>query len=168
MLLAGPLLWITRHRFPLTTLLTTLIAMHCVILCVGGHYTYARVPAGDWAADVFGFERNHYDRLGHFFQGFEPAILTREILARASPLRGSRWMGFLCAAVSLAFSAFYELIEWWTAALSGAAAEDFLGTQGDVWDTQWDMGLALLGAVCALTALTRRHDVELNRLTGPA
>jgi len=144
-----------------------------VVLIVGGHYTYARVPLGDWAMHAFGWTRNNYDKLGHFTQGFVPAILTREILLRSSPLgptpgrtRGkpSRWLPFLVVSVCLAFSACYELIEWLTAVSTGAAAEDFLGTQGDPWDTQTDMAFALIGAICALAVMSRLHDRSLARI----
>ena len=160
-LIGLPLVIATGRRFPLTPLLYSLLAVHAVILMVGGKYTYAQVPAGFWVQEWLGLARNHYDRLGHIAQGFVPAILAREILSRRSPLRGSRWLGFVVVAICLAFSAFYELIEWWTAAASGEAAEAFLGTQGDPWDTQWDMFLALLGAVTALLLLRRVHDRQL-------
>ena len=163
-----PLIWAVRKRCPLSTLLLVLIYLHAVVLLVGGHYTYALVPAGEWAKAWFGWQRNNYDKLGHFAQGFVPAILTREILLRASPLRGSRWLGFLVGCVCLAFSAFYELIEWATAMLTGSAAEAFLGTQGDPWDTQTDMLMALLGAVAALTLLTRWHDRSVAAVTSVA
>ncbi len=133
---------------------------------VGAHYTYAKVPAGFWVQDFFDLGRNHYDRLGHFAQGFIPAILAREILKRWSPLTTSRWLPAPFVAVCLGFSAFYELIEWWGALLFGEAASAFLGTQGDIWDTQWDMFLALVGAVVALVSLSRAHDrqlVEMNK-----
>ncbi|ACB76368.1 DUF2238 domain-containing protein [Opitutus terrae] len=159
-----PLVVAFHRRFPLSTLLLVLIWCHCVILIVGGHYTYARVPLGDWAREWFGWSRNHYDKLGHFAQGFVPAILARELLVRTSPLKASRWLGFLVVCVCLAFSACYELIEWLTAIASGAAAEDFLGTQGDPWDTQTDMAMALVGAVCALVALSRWHDRSIARV----
>ena len=159
-----PIVMAARRRFPLTPLLYLLLAIHAVILMVGGKYTYAEVPAGFWVRDWLGLARNHYDRLGHFAQGFVPAILAREILWRCSPLRGSRWLGFVVVSICLAFSAFYELIEWWTAAATGAAAEAFLGTQGDPWDTQWDMFLALLGAISALVLLPRLHDRQLVSL----
>lgn len=154
-----------RHRFPLSTLLLALVWVHCVVLLVGGHYTYARVPLFDWLRDATGGTRNEYDKVGHFVQGFVPAILTREILLRTSPLRGSRWLGFLVVSVCLAFSAFYELVEWITAALTGAAAEDFLGTQGYVWDTQTDMAWALAGAILALATLWRAHERSLEKVT---
>lgn len=163
-LIGAPLLVATHRRFPLTRLLYTLLAVHAVILIVGGHYTYARVPLGFWAQELFGFTRNHYDRLGHFAQGFIPAILVREVLLRTSPLRPGRWLFVLVTAVCLAFSACYEFIEWWTALAGGEAATDFLGTQGDVWDTQWDMLMALVGACTAQLLLARRHDRELARL----
>jgi putative membrane protein len=163
-LIGLPVVIATRRRFPLTPLLYTLLTVHAVILMVGGKYTYAQVPAGFWVRDWLGLERNHYDRLGHFAQGFVPAILAREILWRRSPLRASRWLGFVVVSICLAFSAFYELIEWWTAAASGEAADAFLGTQGDPWDTQWDMFLALVGAISALGLLRRAHDRQLAAL----
>lgn len=159
-----PVLIATYRRFPLTRLLYRLLFLHALVLMLGGHYTYARVPLGFWAQELFGFARNHYDRLGHFAQGFVPAILARELLRRKTPLEPGGWLSFLATCVCLAFSAFYELIEWWTAAASGTAAEAFLGTQGDVWDTQWDMFLALIGAITAQLLLARRHDKELSRL----
>lgn len=166
--LGGPLIWFLRKRFPLSSLLLTLLWFHSVVLLVGGHYTYAQVPLFDWIRDVTGGDRNNYDKLGHFAQGFVPAILTREILLRTSPLRGSAWLGFLTVSVCLAFSAFYELIEWAVAVSSGAAADDFLGTQGYVWDTQTDMALALVGAILALVLLRRWHDRSLAALLGDA
>jgi putative membrane protein len=163
-LLGAPILFATAARFPLTPLVYTLLAIHALILILGGHYTYAEVPLGFWVRDALGLARNHYDRLGHFAQGFIPAILAREILLRTSPLRRGRWLFFLVTATCLAISALYELIEWWAALAGGAAADAFLGTQGDVWDTQWDMFLALLGAVTAQLALSRVHDRALARL----
>ena len=163
-LVGAPLLLVTARRFPLTPLLYGLLFAHAVILMVGGHYTYARVPLGFWAQDAFDFARNHYDRVGHLAQGFVPAILAREILLRRTPLRPGGWLFFLVVTVCLAFSAFYEMLEWWTALLGGAAATDFLGTQGDVWDTQWDMFLAGVGATSALLLLSRLHDRQLARL----
>lgn len=153
---------LTRRSFPLTPLLMGLAVFHALVLELGGHYTYARVPLGDWARDAFGLARNHYDRLGHFTQGFVPAILAREVLLRRTPLVPGRWVSFLVVCVCLAFSAFYELVEWFTAVLTGEAAEAFLGTQGDPWDTQWDMFLALLGAICAQALLARVHDRQLR------
>jgi putative membrane protein len=166
-LIGAPLLILTRRRFPLTRLLYTLLWIHAVILMVGGKYTYAEVPLGFRLQDAFGFARNHYDRIGHFAQGFIPAILAREILVRRSPLAGSRWLAFVVVAICLGFSALYELIEFWTALGTGEAAEAFLGTQGDVWDTQWDMQMALLGAVVALATLSRPHDRQLSALRSP-
>jgi putative membrane protein len=165
-LIVLPLLWATRERFPLTTLLYGLIALHAVILCVGGHWTYARVPAGDWVQQALGLARNPYDRLGHLAQGFVPAIAAREILSRRSPLRGSRWLPVLVASVCLAISACYEFLEWGSAVALGQGADAFLGTQGDPWDTQWDMFCALLGAIAALVLLSRAHDRALARLDG--
>ncbi len=161
-LLGAPLVLVTRRRFPLTALLLRLLFVHGLILILGGHYTYARVPLGDWLQELLGFARNPYDRIGHLAQGFVPAMLTREILLRTSPLRPGRWLFFLCVCVPLAFSAFYEMLEWWAAVAGGEAAEDFLGTQGDVWDTQWDMFLALCGAIVAQVLLARAHDRALG------
>lgn len=164
--LAIPLLVLTARRFPLTSLAYRLIFIHALILMLGGHFTYERVPLGYWAQHVFGFARNHYDRLGHFAQGFVPAILAREILLRRLPLRPGKWLFFLVLCVCLSVSAVYELIEWWTAVLGGSAADAFLGTQGDPWDTQWDMFLALVGAVTAQLLLGSVHDRQLRRLPG--
>ncbi len=163
-LIGLPVAFAVQRRFPLSGLLLVLLWLHSVILIVGGHYTYARVPLGDWAMQWFGWPRNNYDKLGHFAQGFVPAILVREILLRASPLKGSKWVGFLVVSVCLAFSAFYELLEWAVAELSGAAADDFLGTQGYAWDTQSDMALALVGAVAALLLLARAHDRSMGKV----
>jgi putative membrane protein len=154
----------TVRRFPLSHLLYTCLFVHAIILVVGGHYTYAQVPAGLWLQDLFDLSRNHYDRLGHLAQGFVPAVLAREILIRRSPLAHSRWLPFVVICVCLAFSAFYELIEWWVSLALGQSAGEFLGTQGDVWDTQWDMFLALVGAVAALVTLAKAHDRSLARL----
>jgi putative membrane protein len=162
--LGVPLLIATRRRFPLTPLLYVLLFVHALILMLGGHYTYARVPLGFWVQDLLDLSRNHYDRLGHFAQGFVPAILAREILLRRTPLRPGGWLFFLVCSVCLAFSACYEFFEWWAAVIGGSAADDFLGTQGDVWDTQWDMFLALLGAITAQLFLARLHDRQLARL----
>ena len=166
-LLGAPLLIATHGRFPLTPLLQRLLALHALILIVGAHWTYARVPAGFWVQDALDLARNPYDRLGHLAQGFVPAILAREILLRTSPLVVGRWLFFLVVSVCLAFSAFYELIEWWAALAFGSDAESFLGTQGDVWDTQWDMFLALCGALAAQVLLARPHDAALGRLDAP-
>jgi putative membrane protein len=168
-ILVGALVLIaTRRRFPLTHLTYTLLAVHALILMVGGHYTYARVPLGFWAEHAFGFTRNDYDRLGHFVQGFVPAIVVREILLRTSPLRRGRWLFVLVTAVCLAISACYELFEWWVALAGGQSAEAFLGTQGDVWDTQSDMFMALLGAIIAQLLLGSVHDRALAALHSPA
>jgi putative membrane protein len=163
-LIVAPVLVVTASRFPLTPLVYRLLFLHAVILMVGGHYTYARVPLGFWVQDVLGLARNHYDRLGHFAQGFVPAMLAREVLLRRSPLRRGKWLAFLVVCVCLALSASYELIEWLAAVLGGSAADAFLGTQGDVWDTQWDMFMALVGATSALLLLSRVHDRQLARL----
>jgi putative membrane protein len=166
-LIGVPILVWVYPGFRMTRLVYSLLWLHAIILMVGGHYTYAQVPLGFWMEDAFGFARNHYDRIGHFAQGFIPAMLTREILIRKSALAGSRWLPFLVGCVCLAFSAFYELIEFWTALASGGAATDFLGTQGDVWDTQWDMQLALIGAITALLTLSRAHDRALEAMGVP-
>jgi len=165
-LIGIPILISTYRRFPLTPLLYRLLFIHALILMLGGHYTYARVPLGFWVQDLFELSRNHYDRLGHFAQGFVPAILAREILLRTSSLTSGKWLFFLVVCVCLAFSAFYELIEWWSAVIGGEAAEAFLGTQGDVWDSQWDMFLALVGSITAQLLLATRHDMGLKRLLG--
>jgi putative membrane protein len=165
-LLGLPVLLATHRRFPLTPLLTVLLALHACILMLGGKYTYAEVPLGNWARDAFGLARNHYDRVGHFAQGFVPAILAREILWRRSPLRGSRWLPFVVVSICLAFSACYEFLEWWTALATGEGATAFLGTQGDVWDTQWDMFLALVGATTAMLTLSGIHERQLRELAG--
>ena len=161
-LIGIPLLYFNWHRFPLTRLATWLLVVHALILILGGAYTYARVPLGFWMEDWFGFARNHYDRIGHLAQGFVPAILAREVLIRLVHLRRGPWLFLLVTCVCLAISAFYELIEWWTAVASGTAADAFLGTQGDVWDTQWDMFLALIGAIAAQLLLARLHDRQLG------
>ncbi len=158
------LLWATYRRFPLTRLLYVLVLIHAVVLMVGGHYTYANVPLFDWIKEAFDLERNHYDRVGHLAQGFFPAIVAREILLRTSVLEPGRWLFFIVVCICLAFSAFYELIEMWVALGTGEAAEAFLGTQGDVWDTQWDMMLAWLGAMLSLLLLSKTHDRALQKL----
>jgi len=159
-----PVVLLTWRRFPLTTLLCCLLAIHALILMYGGLYSYARTPLGDWLRDLLDLSRNPYDRIGHFAQGFIPAILVREILVRRSPLRGGRWLPVIVVCVCLAFSAFFEMIEWWSAVIGGSAADDFLATQGDVWDTQWDMFTALVGAVTALVVLSRLHNRQLASL----
>jgi putative membrane protein len=153
----------TAKRFPLSPLLYRLVAVHCIILMIGAHYTYERVPLGEWMKDWFGFTRNHYDRIGHLAQGFVPAILVRELLLRTSPFGTirSRWMPALVVASCLAFSGFFEMIEWWAAVAGGATTHAFLGSQGDVWDAQWDMLCALIGAIIALATLHRVHDRSL-------
>jgi putative membrane protein len=158
---AVAVLFATRKRFPLTRLAYVLILVHCVILMVGGHYTYAEVPAGDWFRDLFDPPRNNYDKLGHLAQGFIPAIVTREVVIRLRVFNGAAWRNFFIVSFCLAVSALYELIEWWVALLSDEAADAFLGTQGYVWDTQSDMFLALLGAILALLTLGRLHDRQL-------
>lgn len=163
-LIAAPILAATYRHFPLTTLLYCLIAIHALVLILGGAYTYARVPLGFWLQDWFGFERNPYDRIGHFMQGFVPAILAREILLRTHSVRTKKMAAFLSACVALAFSAFYELLEWWAALALGQGAHEFLGTQGDPWDTQADMFLALIGAGSALVLLSRIHDRQVQAL----
>jgi putative membrane protein len=162
--LAVPILAATYHRFPLTPLAYTLIFVHALILMVGGHYTYARVPLGYWMEAAFGFTRNNYDRIGHFAQGFVPAIIAREVLLRRTPLRQRGWVFFIVSSICLAISACYEFIEWWSAVIGGAAANDFLGSQGDVWDTQWDMLYALIGSIVAQLTLSRVHDGQLRAL----
>ena len=160
-LIALPILVATARTFPLTPVAYTLIAVHATILMVGGHYTYAQVPLGYWMQRAFALSRNHYDRIGHFAQGFVPAIISRELLIRHDVVRRRSWVPFLIVCFCLALSAFYELVEWWTAEASGSAAEAFLGTQGDPWDTQWDMFMALVGSVSALALLSSIHDRQL-------
>lgn len=163
-LIALPLLIGTRERYPLTTLLYVLIFLHGLVLIGGGTYTYARVPAGFWVQEWFGFARNPYDKLGHFMQGFVPALIAREVLLRGEFVRGRRMAAFLCVCVALAISAVYELIEWWAALALGQGADEFLGTQGDQWDTQSDMFLALIGATVAIATLSRVHDRQLRQM----
>jgi putative membrane protein len=165
-LIAAPILIATYRRFPLTPLLYCLIAAHALVLILGGHYTYARVPLGFWMEDWFGFARNHYDRIGHLMQGFVPAIVARELLLRKTPLRPGAWLFAIVTLSILGVSAFYEFTEWWAALAGGEAADDFLGTQGDSWDTQWDMFLAFCGAIAAQLMLSRLHDAQLARLDG--
>jgi putative membrane protein len=164
-LVALPLLLATRERYPLTTLLYLLIFVHCLVLMLGGAYTYARVPPGHWVQEAFGLSRNPYDKLGHFMQGFVPAMIAREILIRGDHVHGRRMTPFLCVCVALAISACYELIEWWSALALGQGADEFLGTQGDPWDTQSDMLMALTGAVVALLTLSGLHDRQLRALS---
>jgi putative membrane protein len=160
-LIGAGVLWVTRKRFPLTRLAYTLILVHCVILMVGGHYTYAEVPLGEWVRDAFDQSRNNYDKLGHIAQGFIPAIIAREIVIRKEVFNSARWRDFFIVCFCLGFSAFYELIEWWVALFSSEAADSFLGTQGYVWDTQSDMGWALFGAITALILLSGIHNRQM-------
>jgi len=163
-LLALGLLVVTYRRFQFSGLTYTLMWMHSLILIVGGHYTYAEVPLFNWIRDTFGTARNSYDGVGHFAQGFFPAIISREILLRTSPLQKGKWLSFLVVCVCLAMSAFYELIEWWVSIATGSAGDAFLGTQGDIWDTQKDMGLCLLGSILSLLTLSKLHDRSLETL----
>lgn len=160
----APLLWLTWSRFRLTPLAYRLIALHALILILGAHYTYAKSPLGFWLQDAFGFARNPYDRIGHLAQGFIPAIAAREILLRRSPLEPGKWLFFIVCCVCLAISAFYEFLEWWAALALGEDADAFLATQGDPWDTQWDMFLALVGAIASQLVFARLHDRQLARL----
>ncbi|NOX69445.1 MAG: DUF2238 domain-containing protein [Gammaproteobacteria bacterium] len=161
-MLGAAVLWYTRNSFPLTTLTYVLILVHCIILMIGGHYTYAEVPLFDWIRDEFDLTRNNYDKVGHFAQGFIPAIVAREIVVRKKVFTNTRWRDFFIVSFCLGFSAFYELIEWWVALLSADAADSFLGTQGYVWDTQSDMAWALSGAIIAVMFLGRWHDRQMS------
>jgi len=163
-LIAVPLLIATYRRFPFTPLVYRLLLLHAIVLMVGGHYTYARVPLGFWVQDALHLGRNHYDRLGHFMQGFVPAMVAREVLLRRSPLVRGKWLFVIVTALCLAISACYEFIEWWAAVLGGSSATEFLGTQGDVWDTQWDMFIAFIGAMVAQLVLAPVQDRELKGL----
>jgi len=158
------LMVVSFKQFPLTRLLYNLILLHCIVLMVGGHYTYAEVPLFDSLANWMGSERNNYDKVGHFFQGFVPALLAREILIRKSIVNGKTWLNVIIVSICLAFSAFYELIEWWVAIASGENAEAFLGTQGYIWDTQSDMALALIGAIISMIVLAKYHDSQLAKI----
>jgi putative membrane protein len=158
-------LFLTRKRFPLTPLAYWLILLHSIILMVGGHYTYAEVPLGDWLSSWSGGSRNNYDKLGHLAQGFIPAIVVREVLVRNTVVAVRGWLSFIVVSICLAISALYELIEWWVALLSGEAADAFLGTQGYIWDTQSDMFLAFLGAMAALVVFSALHDRQISRLS---
>lgn len=162
-LIGAVILLFTYQRFKLTSLLYFFILIHCIILMVGGHYTYAEVPLFD---DLFGAARNNYDKLGHFAQGFVPALIARELLLRLNIVNGKAWMNLFAVSVCLAFSAFYELIEWWVAVATGENAEAFLGTQGYVWDTQSDMAFALFGAIVCLSLMAKWHDRQLESFTG--
>ncbi|MEJ2689527.1 MAG: DUF2238 domain-containing protein [Deltaproteobacteria bacterium] len=161
-MIALPIILLTQKRFPLTNVTYTLIAIHAVILMVGGHYSYAKVPLGFWMEEWFGWSRNNYDKIGHFMQGFGPAIYAREIIARTSPLRRGKWLGFFSIAVPLAFSALYEIIEWLASLFNPADTEAFLGTQGYVWDTQTDMFWCLTGSIVAFILLRRLHNKHLQ------
>ena len=163
-LIALPLLVVFWPRFPFSRLACLLMLVHAVILLIGGHYTYAEMPLFNGLRDVYGWDRNYYDRVGHVAQGFVPAIIAREILLRSSPLLPGKWLSFLVVCVALAISAVYEMLEWWVAVASGSDAVAFLATQGDIWDTQWDMFLALLGAIAALALLSRQHDRSIREL----
>jgi putative membrane protein len=163
-LIGVPLLLWFDNKHNVTMLLFVFIILHCLVLIYGGAYSYARAPLGFWLQDLFHFSRNPYDRIGHFMQGFVPAILAREVLLRSAKIASRKYLFFLCVSVCLAFSAFYELIEWAAALILGQGADEFLGTQGDVWDTQWDMFMALVGALSALILLSRIHDKQLNKL----
>ena len=163
-LIAIPVLVMTYNKFPLTNLVYGLIAVHMLILLVGGHYTYAEMPLFSWLRDFYGWDRNYYDRLGHVAQGFVPAMIAREILLRTSPLRPGKWLFFIVVCVCLAISAFYEFIEWWVALASGSDAVAFLATQGDIWDTQWDMFLAFSGAISAQLLLTKAHMRQMRQM----
>jgi putative membrane protein len=166
-LIAAPILVFTYRRFPFTALVYALLAVHAVILCTGGHYTYAEVPLGFWMRDAFGFARNHYDRIGHLAQGFVPALVAREVLLRTTPLRRGKMLFFLVTCVCLAASAAYELVEWAASVSLGQSADAFLGTQGDPWDTQWDMLMALVGALGAQLLLGAWHDRQLRTRENP-
>jgi putative membrane protein len=161
---AMPVLWFTRRRFPLTDLCYTLILLQAALMMLGGHYTYARVPLGFWMEQWFGWARNDFDKIAHLAQGFVPAIAVREVLLRQTSLRRGAWLFFLVTATCLAISACYEFVEWWAALLLGSGADAFLGSQGDPWDTQSDMFMALLGAMLAQVTVARRHDRQLARL----
>ena len=165
--IGAPLVLLNRRRFPLTRLVCWLLVGHAIVLCYGGHYTYAQTPLGDWLRDAFGWQRNDYDRLAHFVQGFVPAILVRELLLRLTPLRRGGWTFTLTTAVCLSVSACFEFVEWASAVILGAGADDFLGTQGDPWDTQWDMFLCLCGAIVAQLVLSRVHDRQLRLTPAP-
>lgn len=165
--LGAGVLWFTRNSFPLTPLVYVLILVHCVILMYGGHYTYAEAPLGEWMRETLGGFRNDYDKIGHFAQGFIPVMVAREVTIRLGVFTSAAWRNFFLVCFCLAVSAFYELIEWWVALLSEEAADAFLGTQGYAWDTQSDMGWALLGAVSGLLLLARLHDRQLADLASP-
>jgi putative membrane protein len=163
-LIALPVLLLTYQKFPLTPLLYILILVHAIILLIGAHYTYAEVPLFNWLRDYFDLSRNYYDRLGHFAQGFIPAMIAREVLLRKRVVKEESWLFFIVCCICLSISASYEFIEWWVAVAAGGSAEAFLGTQGDVWDTQWDMFTALVGSACAQIFLNGCHNQQLAKL----
>ncbi len=163
-LMALPILFFTHKHYEFTLLAYVLMLLHAIILLIGGHYTYAEVPLFNWLRDTFDLSRNYYDRVGHFAQGFVPAIIAREVLLRKSPLVQGRWLFFITCAICLSISAIYEFIEWWTAVYEGGAADAFLGTQGDVWDTQWDMFTALIGSIAAQLLLAKMHDKQMMQV----
>jgi putative membrane protein len=165
-LIGLPIFIATRNKFRFTNLVYVLLMIHAAILLVGAHYTYAEVPFFNWLRDHFHLSRNYYDRIGHLAQGFIPAIVMREVLIRNSVIQNKKWLDFLVICFCLALSATYEFIEWWTSLLTGAKGDAFLGTQGDVWDTQWDMLCALIGAIVAIIGFGRIHDHQLNRYDG--
>lgn len=165
-LITVPVLALTYRRFPLTQLLYVLIALHALVLILGGAYTYSHVPLGNWLQQLFGLARNPYDKIGHFMQGLVPALVAREILLRGGYVTGRRMLAFLCVCVALAVSASYELIEWWAALLMGQGASEFLGTQGDEWDAQADMFFALIGALVAALGFARLQDRQIRDITG--
>ncbi len=167
-LLAVPVLVATRRRFPFTALVYVLVAIHAAVLCVGGHFTYAEVPLGFWLRDLLGLSRNPYDRVGHLMQGFVPALVVRELLLRTSPLRRGKWLFTLGTGLVLALSAVYEFVEWWAAVILGQGADAFLGTQGDPWDTQWDMFMCLVGALLSQALLARVQDRQLASIEAAA
>lgn len=163
-LIGFPVLFFTYRIFKFTNFVYILIILHFVILATGSIYTYAEVPLGYWMQDWFGFSRNNYDKIGHFAQGFIPALIAREILLRTSPLKPGKWLAFIVVCICLAISAFYEIIEWWVSAIQGASADDFLGTQGYIWDAQSDMLFALIGAFCALL-FSKYHNIKIAKIT---
>ena len=166
-ILGGAILIVVYRRFRFTNLVYLLIWFHAIILLIGAHYTYARMPLFNWIRDTFELSRNHYDRLGHFAQGFVPAIIAREVFWRKSPLKGSRWLGFIVVSFCLAFSALFEMFEWLVAVIAKEDATSYLATQGDVWDTQWDMFFCLIGSIVSLLILSRLHDKALKKVVSP-
>jgi putative membrane protein len=163
-LIALPILFLSYKNLKFTRLAYCLMVVHSIILLIGGHYTYAEVPLFNWLKDTLELTRNYYDRVGHLVQGFVPAIITREILLKKSPLVSGRWLFFMVCCICLSISVMYEFIEWWTAVIEGGAADAFLGTQGDVWDTQWDMFCALIGSIAAQLLLAKMHDKQMQAM----